>query len=89
MKKIPMRKCTGCGEMFPKKELIRVLLTPENEVKIDLTGRLNGRGAYLCKKTECLEKAIKTKAISRSLGINIESGIYENLKKELEDNESE
>ncbi len=83
VKKIPMRKCTGCGEMKSKKELVRVLKTAENNIIIDLTGKQNGRGAYLCKSDECLKRAIKTKAIERSLGVPVSAEIYEELKKEL------
>ena len=64
VKKIPMRKCVGCGEMKNKKEMLRVLKTPENVVVLDNTGRKNGRGAYLCFQKECLEKAEKTKELS-------------------------
>lgn len=83
VKKIPMRKCTGCGEMKPKKELVRVLKTAEDGIIIDLTGRQNGRGAYLCRSEECLKRAIKTKAIERSLGVAVSTDVYEELKKEL------
>lgn len=83
VKKIPLRKCTGCGEMKPKKELVRVIKTADDEIVMDLTGRMNGRGAYVCRSQECLKKAIKTKAISRSLGINVSDNIYDELKKEL------
>lgn len=83
VKKIPLRKCTGCGEMKPKKELVRVIKTSEDEILMDLTGKMNGRGAYVCREEECLKKAIKTKAIERSLGISIDQSIYETLKKEL------
>lgn len=82
-KKIPLRKCTGCGEMKPKKELVRVLKTTDDEIVIDVTGRMNGRGAYICHSDECLKKAIKTKAIERSLGISVSQDIYDELKKEL------
>lgn len=78
-----MRKCTGCGESKPKKELVRVLKTSEEGVIMDLTGRKNGRGAYICHNLECLTKAIKTKAIERSLGESVSSEVYEELKKEL------
>lgn len=84
-KKIPMRKCIGCGNMLPKKELIRVVHTPEDEFFIDVTGKRNGRGAYLCANTECLEKALKTKAINRSFSANVPEEIGEKLKKELND----
>ena len=82
-KKIPLRKCTGCGEMKPKKELIRVLKIDENEVVLDLTGRKNGRGAYLCNSVACFQKAKKTKGLERSLQIKIPEEIYEVLEKEL------
>ena len=65
-KKIPLRKCTGCGEMKPKKELVRVVKTPEDEVLMDLTGRVNGRGAYICPNAQCLKIARKSKRIERS-----------------------
>lgn len=82
-KKIPMRQCTGCGEMKNKKELIRVIKTPEDEIVIDFTGRKNGRGAYLCNSFDCFLKARKTKAIERSLKITIPDEIYDQLEKEL------
>lgn len=66
VKKIPMRKCVGCGEMKSKKEMMRVLKTSENEFLLDATGKKNGRGAYLCQSKECLEKAIKNKGLERS-----------------------
>ena len=67
MKKVPMRMCVACREMKPKKELIRVVRTPEGEVVADLTGRKNGRGAYLCRSEACLNKAVKTRALERAL----------------------
>ena len=63
MKKIPMRQCIGCQEMKSKKEMIRVIKTPEDEICIDATGRKNGRGAYICPKSECLQKAIKNRGL--------------------------
>ena len=83
MKKIPMRMCTGCHEMKPKKELIRVVKTPEGEIKVDFTGKLNGRGAYICKNTECFEKAQKQKALSRAFECPVTDEIYEQLIKEI------
>ena len=83
VKKIPLRKCTGCGEMKPKKELVRVIKTVDEQILLDLTGRMNGRGAYVCREEECLKKAIKTKAIERSLGVSVSDEVYEQLKKEL------
>ena len=82
-KKIPLRKCTGCNEMKPKKELIRVLKTPDEEIVLDKTGKKNGRGAYHCNSIECLKKAAKTKGLERSLQIKIPEEIYESLEKEL------
>ena len=82
-KKIPLRKCTGCNEMKPKKELIRVLKTTEEEIILDKTGKKNGRGAYLCNSPECFKQARKTKGLERSLQIKIPDEIYETLEKEL------
>lgn len=82
-KKIPLRKCTGCNEMKPKKELIRVLKTPEEQIVLDTTGKKNGRGAYLCNSLECFKQARKTKGLERSLQIKIPDEIYESLEKEL------
>ncbi|MBO4787877.1 MAG: YlxR family protein [Lachnospiraceae bacterium] len=84
-KKIPLRRCNGCGEMKPKKELIRVILTPQGEIELDVTGKKNGRGAYVCPSSECFAKARKTKAIERSLGVSVPEEIYERIGKELSD----
>ena len=84
VRKIPLRKCTGCGEMKPKKELLRVLLTPEGDITIDDTGKKNGRGAYLCKSLSCFEKAKKQKGLERSLKTQIPEEIYAKLKDEYE-----
>ncbi len=83
MKKIPMRMCTGCHEMKPKKELIRVVKTPESEIKVDFTGKLNGRGAYICKNAECFEKAQKQKALARAFECQITDEVYAELIKEI------
>lgn len=82
--KLPMRKCTGCGEMKTKKELLRVLKTPEDEIVLDATGRKNGRGAYLCPNVDCLTKAVKNKGLERSLKVSVPETVYEELKKEME-----
>jgi len=79
-KKIPMRMCVSCREMQPKKELVRVVRTPEGAVVLDTTGRANGRGAYLCKKSACLEKAIKSRALERALETKIEADTYDTLR---------
>ena len=87
MKKIPIRKCVGCGEGKQKKELIRIVRNKEGEISLDLTGKANGRGVYICKNVKCLEKAQKTKRISRALNAEIPDEIYDTLQKELKDNE--
>ena len=87
--KIPMRQCTGCREMKSKKEMIRVLKTTEDEIVLDTTGKKNGRGAYICRSGECLEKAIRNHGIERSLKTGILPEIYDSLKKEIEKIESE
>ena len=84
MKKIPLRQCIGCGEMKSKREMIRVIKTPEGEILLDATGRKNGRGAYLCPSGECLKKAVKNKGLERSFKMAIPKEIYENLEKEME-----
>lgn len=83
VKKVPLRMCTGCMEMKPKKELIRVVKSPENEVSVDLTGKKSGRGAYICRNLECLEKAFKAKRLSRNLDIAISEEIYNRLREEV------
>ena len=82
-KKIPLRQCLGCREMKNKRELSRVLKTSEDEVVLDITGRKNGRGAYICQNKECLEKAIKSKGFERSLKISIPTEVYELLREEM------
>lgn len=76
--------CTACREMKPKIELVRVVKTPDGEIKLDLTGKLSGRGAYICKNTECLKKAQKSNALQRALDTAVSSEIYDALGKELE-----
>lgn len=85
MKKIPMRMCVSCREMLPKKELRRVVRTPEGEVVLDTTGRKNGRGAYLCTNPECLKKAIKTRALERALGAPLSQETAESLERAFEE----
>ena len=84
-KKTPLRKCVGCGELIPKKEMLRVIKTKDNIVKLDPTGRENGRGAYLHMKMECFDKAVKSKGLERSFKMSIEQDVYDRLKKELMD----
>ena len=83
-KKVPMRKCVGCGEMKSKKEMMRVLKTAENEIVLDTTGRKNGRGAYLCFCKECLQNAAKNRGLERSLKMAIPKDVYESLEREFE-----
>lgn len=82
-RKVPMRQCVGCQEMKSKKEMLRVLKTTEDEIILDATGRKNGRGAYLCFSTECLNKARKNRGLERSLKMSIPPEVYDNLEKEL------
>ena len=84
VKKIPQRMCNGCMEMKPKKELIRIVKNKEGEVSVDLTGKKPGRGAYLCKNTECLEKSFKAKRLDKNLETKIDDEIYQRLKEEME-----
>ncbi len=88
-KKIPMRQCVGCGEMKGKREMMRVLKTPEEAIVLDVTGRKNGRGAYLCKSLDCLKKARKNKGLERSLKIHIPDEVYDSLEKEFDADETE
>ena len=83
VRKVPMRQCTGCQEMKNKKERIRVLKTAEGEITLDATGKKNGRGAYLCRSMDCLEKAVKNKGLERSLKVKIPSEVYDALREEL------
>ena len=82
-KKIPLRKCIGCGEMKPKKELMRVVKSSENEISLDFTGKKNGRGAYLCKDVKCFEKARKSKRLEKSFSCRIDESVYEEMADEL------
>ena len=84
VRKVPMRQCTGCQEMKNKKEMFRVLKTPEDEIILDATGRKNGRGAYVCPSVDCLTKAVKSRGLERSLKVPVPDEVYEQLKKEME-----
>lgn len=83
-KKVPLRKCLGCGEMKPKQELIRAVRSPEGEISLDLTGKKNGRGAYICRSSKCLAAAIKAKRFERAFGCSIEQQVYDSMLSELE-----
>ena len=84
-KKIPLRRCIACREMKGKKELLRVVKSPEGEIFLDRTGRMNGRGAYLCDNPECFAKACKTKAFNREFKMEIPDDIYQGLAKQMEE----
>ena len=83
-KKFPQRQCIGCGEMKNKKEMIRILKTPEGEFVVDATGRKNGRGAYICPSMDCFKKAVNGKGLERSFKMAIPKEVYETLEKEME-----
>lgn len=83
-KKIPQRQCMGCRERKAKRELIRVVRGTDGSVSLDFSGKKNGRGAYICPSTECLKKAIRSKALDRSLETAIPQEVYDLLEKEME-----
>ena len=89
MKKVPLRQCLGCGEMKGKKEMMRVIKTAEGDISLDITGKKNGRGAYLCMQKECLQKARKNKGLERSFKMSIPAEVYNNLEKEFAKSEEE
>ena len=82
-RRIPLRKCTGCNEMKPKKELIRAVKSPEGEISLDLTGKKSGRGAYICPDKGCFDKARKGKRLERALETKIPEEVYDEMLKEL------
>ena len=83
MKKIPMRRCLGCFESKPKKELIRIVKNKDGEISLDKTGKKQGRGAYICCSEECLDKAIKTKRIENEFEVKIDEEIYALLRRDI------
>lgn len=87
VKKIPMRMCLGCDEMKPKKELIRVVKSAEGEISLDLTGKKNGRGAYICRSAECLRLARKARRLEKSFQCRIDDEVYDRLESELSGDE--
>ena len=84
-RKIPMRQCAGCREKKPKRELIRVVRSPEGAVGLDTTGKAPGRGAYVCPLRECMKKAQKSRAIERALEAAVEPAVYERMLEQLEE----
>lgn len=87
VKKIPLRKCLGCNEMKPKKQLIRIVRSPENVVSIDKTGKAAGRGCYICKSIDCLEKAVKAKRVQSALEVQVDLELFEQLRGQLNKSE--
>lgn len=87
VKKIPLRKCLGCNEMKPKKELLRIVRSPEGKVSIDKTGKAAGRGCYICHDIECLEKAIKAKRVQTALEVQVDKDLFEQLRGQLSKSE--
>lgn len=83
-KKIPMRQCLGCRVMKPKRELLRVVRTPEGQITLDFKGKVSGRGAYVCHSLECLKKAVKAKSLDRALEVTIPDEIYAQLYEQME-----
>ena len=83
-KKVPLRQCVGCREMKDKRELIRVVHAPDGTISLDFKGKMKGRGAYVCKCKECLEKAIKSKGLERAFKEAIPTSVYDSLLKESE-----
>lgn len=86
-RKMPMRQCLGCREMKPKPELVRVVRSPAGEVSVDLRGKAPGRGAYVCRSADCLKKALRSKAISRALDVEIPPEIYDALTRQMEEDD--
>ena len=83
MRKIPERQCLGCNEHKPKKELLRVVRTPDGEIALDFTGKKSGRGAYICRDVSCFKKARKSGRIDRNLGVSVPSEVYDRMEAEL------
>ena len=83
-KKIPQRQCLGCREMKPKRELIRVVRSPEGTISVDLRGKASGRGAYVCPDPQCLKRAIKSKGLARALDTEIPQEVYDALLRQME-----
>lgn len=83
-KKIPMRQCLGCREMKPKKELIRVVRSPEGDISLDFKGKAPGRGAYICHNAQCLKKAVRARALEKAFSAQIPEEVYEKLNEEME-----
>ena len=86
IKKLPERRCAGCGEHFPKRDLVRVLRKPDGQIVLDLTGKISGRGAYVCRSVDCLKKARRSLRIETSLDCSIPDEVYAEMEKEIAGN---
>ena len=84
VKKIPERQCLGCNEHKPKRELLRVVRSPEGEISLDFTGKKSGRGAYICPSAACLKKARKSKRIDNAFGVTISEEVYDSMEASLD-----
>lgn len=84
-KKQPLRQCTGCGEMKPKKELVRIVKTPDGNIMLDRSGKANGRGAYLCYSAECYKKAVKAHRLEKAFSMPVPENVSEQILKELDE----
>ncbi len=87
MRKVPMRMCTGCGQMKPKRELVRVVKSQDGEIALDLTGKKAGRGAYVCRDIECLQKARKARRLEKAFSCRIPDEVYDRMEEELQSGE--
>ncbi len=83
VRRVPVRRCVGCGEHFPKKELVRVLRTPDGDTVLDLTGKMSGRGAYICRDLSCFKKARKSRRIESSLECSVSEDVYDRMEREI------
>lgn len=88
-RKIPLRMCLGCSEMKPKKELIRIVKNKDGEISVDFVGRKQGRGAYICKSVECFQKARKAKRLEKAFESPISEELYDQLKKQMEEQDGQ
>lgn len=84
-RKVPTRKCIGCGEQKPKRELVRIVRSKDGEISLDMTGKKNGRGAYICPKLDCLKKVRRNRGLDRSFQMTVPEEIYELLEKEMDE----
>ena len=84
-RKVPMRKCIGCNQMKDKRELVRIVKNKDGDISVDLTGKANGRGAYICKSEECLKKARKASRLERAFSAQISPEVYDKLQEEIRD----